>query len=47
MIPKVNYATKAVKNGVNSVHIINGKILHSLLLEIFTKDGIGTIIEEY
>src|SRR5699024_109165 len=47
MIPKVNYATKAVKNGVNSVHIINGKILHSLLLEIFTKDGVGTIIEEY
>lgn len=46
MIPKVNCCTKAVKEGVESVHIINGKILHSLLLEIYTKDGIGTIIEE-
>ena len=41
MIPKVNCCTKAVKEGVESVHIINGKILHSLLLEIYTKDGIG------
>ena len=46
MIPKVNCCIKAVKEGVESVHIINGKILHSILLEIYTKDGIGTIIEE-
>lgn len=46
MIPKVRSCIKAVKSGVKSVHIINGKIKHSLLLEIYTNDGIGTIIEE-
>lgn len=46
MIPKVQSCAKAVKSGVKSVHIINGKIKHSLLLEIYTNDGIGTIIEE-
>jgi len=34
----------AVKNGVSSAHIIDGRIDHSLLLEIFTKSGIGTMI---
>lgn len=46
MIPKVASCTKAIEAGVNSVHIINGQVKHSLLLEIYTKDGIGTIIEE-
>ena len=46
MIPKVKSCAKAIKEGVKSVHIINGKINHSLLLEIYTNDGIGTIIEE-
>lgn len=46
MIPKVKSCTRAIKSGVKSVHIINGKIKHSLLLEIFTRDGIGTVIEE-
>ena len=46
MIPKVQCCIKAIKEGVESVHIINGKILHSILLEIYTKDGIGTVIEE-
>ena len=46
MIPKVECCSKAIKSGVNSVHIINGKIEHSILLEIYTKDGIGTVIEE-
>lgn len=46
MIPKVKSCARAVKSGVKSVHIINGKIKHSLLLEIYTKDGIGTVIEE-
>lgn len=45
MIPKTQCCIKAVENGVNSVHIINGKINHSLLLEIYTKDGIGTVME--
>ena len=46
MIPKTECCVKAVQNGVDSVHIINGKINHSILLEIYTKDGIGTVIEE-
>ncbi len=46
MIPKVKSCVRAIKSGVKSVHIINGKIKHSLLLEIYTKDGIGTVIEE-
>ena len=46
MIPKTECCVKAVQNGVDSVHIINGKISHSILLEIYTKDGIGTVIEE-
>ncbi|MGN0005855.1 MAG: acetylglutamate kinase [Candidatus Gastranaerophilaceae bacterium] len=46
MIPKVKSCARAIKSGVKSVHIINGKIKHSLLLEIYTHDGIGTIIEE-
>ncbi len=46
MIPKVKSCAKAIQSGVKSVHIVNGKISHSLLLEIYTNDGIGTIIEE-
>lgn len=46
MIPKVKSCARAIKSGVKSVHIINGKIKHSLLLEIYTHDGIGTIIED-
>lgn len=46
MIPKVKSCARAIKTGVKSVHIINGKIKHSLLLEIYTHDGIGTVIEE-
>ena len=44
MIPKLESCINAVNNGVKAVHIINGKILHSLLLEIYTKEGIGTVI---
>jgi len=44
MIPKVNSVTKAVENGVNFAHIINGNIEHNLILELFTKDGVGTMI---
>ena len=44
MIPKVMSAEKALLNGVKKTHIINGRIEHSLLLEIFTKEGIGTEI---
>ncbi len=44
MIPKVKSALKSLEAGVGKVHIINGKIQHSLLLEIFTESGIGTEI---
>ena len=44
MIPKIDSALKAVKNGVEKVHIIDGRIEHSLLLELLTDAGIGTEI---
>ncbi len=42
MIPKVNSAFKALDTGVKKVHIIDGRVMHSLLLEIFTDEGVGT-----
>jgi acetylglutamate kinase len=42
MIPKVECALSALKNGVKKTHIINGKIPHAVLLELFTDSGIGT-----
>ena len=45
MIPKVNSCIDSINKGVNSVHMINGKIDHSVLLEIFTNKGIGTMIK--
>lgn len=44
MLPKVLTCMEAIKNGVSSTHIIDGRIKHSVLLEIFTKSGIGTMI---
>ena len=44
MIPKLRNCISAVEHGVNRVHILDGRIPHSLLLEIFTKKGIGTAI---
>ncbi|MGI9242005.1 MAG: acetylglutamate kinase [Verrucomicrobiales bacterium] len=44
MIPKVRSATEALDAGVEKVHLIDGRIPHSLLLEVFTKGGIGTQI---
>ena len=46
MIPKVDFAVEAVNAGVSSVHILDGRVEHSILLEIFTKKGIGTIIQK-
>jgi len=45
MIPKLQCAISAVNSGVKSVHIINGGVEHALLLEIFSKEGIGTMIK--
>ncbi|MBQ7371886.1 MAG: acetylglutamate kinase [Blautia sp.] len=44
MIPKLNDCIQAIEHGVNRVHILDGRIPHSLLLEIFTNKGIGTAI---
>jgi acetylglutamate kinase len=44
MIPKVASCTHAVRNGVGNAHILDGRIAHVLLLEIFTDEGIGTMI---
>ena len=44
MLPKVNSAVQALRSGVNRVHLIDGRLPHSILLEIFTDEGIGTEI---
>jgi len=42
MIPKIECALEALRNGVGKAHIINGNKRHALLLELFTDKGIGT-----
>jgi acetylglutamate kinase len=42
MLPKVKSCMRAIEAGVHKTHIIDGRILHSLLLEIFTDAGVGT-----
>jgi acetylglutamate kinase len=44
MIPKVNACIEALRNGVRKTHIVDGRIPHALLLEVFTTEGIGTEI---
>ncbi|MBQ8117914.1 MAG: acetylglutamate kinase [Lachnospiraceae bacterium] len=44
MLPKLSNCTSAIRNGVNRVHILDGRIPHCLLLEIFTDKGVGTAI---
>ena len=44
MLPKLGNCTDAIKNGVNRVHILDGRLAHCLLLEVFTNQGIGTMI---
>jgi len=44
MLPKIRCALDAVKQGVKSAHIIDGRVPHAALLEIFTDEGIGTLI---
>ena len=46
MLPKLNNCIDAIENGVSRVHILDGRIAHCLLLEIFTHSGIGTAIIE-
>ncbi len=44
MLPKLNNCTSAIRAGVSRVHILDGRVPHCLLLEIFTNEGIGTAI---
>jgi acetylglutamate kinase len=44
MIPKIGSALDAARNGVKSVHIIDGRVPHALLLEVLTDEGVGTLI---
>ena len=41
---KLGNCTSAIRSGVNRVHILDGRVPHSLLLEIFTNNGVGTAI---
>lgn len=45
MLPKIRCAVEAVEAGVRSAHIIDGRVPHALLLEIFTDEGVGTLIQ--
>ena len=45
MLPKIASALDAARNGVKSVHIIDGRVEHALLLEILTDEGVGTLIK--
>ncbi len=45
MIPKLEACIRAVEEGVPQAHVIDGRQPHSLLLEVFTSEGIGTVIE--
>ncbi len=47
MLPKISSALEAAKSGVNSVHIIDGRIKHSLLLEVLTEQAFGTMIRSH
>ena len=44
MLPKISSALDAARNGVNSVHVVDGRVPHCLLLEILTDRGVGTMI---
>jgi acetylglutamate kinase len=44
MIPKMQSCLKAVQGGVPTAHVIDGRTPHSILLEIFTVTGVGTIV---
>ncbi len=44
MLPKIGCALDAVKSGVASAHIIDGRVAHAVLLEVFTNEGVGTLI---
>ena len=44
MIPKLECCLEALRQGVRSTHVIDGRVLHAVLLEIFTDGGVGTLL---
>jgi acetylglutamate kinase len=46
MIPKIESCIHAVRNGVGHAHILDGRIPHALLLEVFTREGVGTMVSK-
>ncbi len=44
MVPKVEACTRAIRAGVARAHILDGRVPHALLLEIFTDEGVGTMV---
>jgi acetylglutamate kinase len=44
MLPKIRCALEAVRSGVTSAHIIDGRVQHAVMVELFTDEGIGTLI---
>lgn len=46
MVPKANSCIDAIERGINSVFVLNGTLPHSILLELFTDNGVGTMIEK-
>ena len=46
MLPKVNCCLDALKEGVTKTHIVDGRVKHAILLEMFTQEGVGTQITE-
>ena len=44
MLPKISCALSAVEKGVKTSHIIDGRVSHAVLLEVFTDSGVGTLI---
>ena len=47
MLPKISSSLDAAKNGVGSVHIVDGRVPHCLLLELLTDKGVGTMITSH
>lgn len=46
MLPKIKCALEAVNNGVQTAHIIDGRVTHAVLLELFTDEGVGTLLKQ-
>ena len=44
MVPKMEACLRAVRGGVPTAHVIDGRVAHSVLLELFTGEGIGTMV---